>query len=246
MESPPLQDIHAERVHRFFDRLSTLDCLKYLVKAVLLFRLLQIAINTTVLFINRNTTCKAPLKLFLLVYTIITLIKGLIFLIRNREYFYIERIPEIQENSRLSLFNNFLDAFTLFWYLTGFHWVHECKSCRITNPSLYYASILWINFGILIIVSPLIAIVLFLILITYVRPKLPITTYTSQSNIPASDANCTICLNDYNDGEKIKTLPCQHHFHVGCIDEWFNVDDICPLCKKPVNILYDLLDHNHG
>lgn len=241
----PLQDIQAERVNRFFDQLSTLQCLKYLVTGVLLFKLSQVLINIVVLFINRNSTCKAPLKLFLSVYTVLVLIQGIIFFIRNREYFRIERIPDIQENSEMGLFNNFVDAFTLFWYLTGFHWVHECKSCKITDPSLYYTSLAWIYFGMIIIISPLVAIVLLVVLITYIRPKLPVSVYTKDSNIPRNDAHCTICLSDYNEGDKIKSLPCQHHFHLGCIDEWFNVDDICPLCKKPINLLYDLVDHQH-
>lgn len=242
----PLHDIQAERVNRFFDRLSTLDCLKFLVKIMLIFRIFQIILNITVLFINRNSTCKASLRLFLIVYTVLVLVQGVLSFIRNRGYFYAERIPDLHENTELGLFNNFIDAFTLFWYLTGFHWIHECKSCRVTDPSLYYTSLFWIYFGMFIIISPLLAIVLLIILITYIRPVLPISEYIKkESNIPLNDANCTICLNEYNDGDKIKNLPCQHHFHLNCIDEWFKVDDICPLCKKPIHVLYDLFDEQY-
>ncbi|EJW02437.1 hypothetical protein EDEG_03141 [Edhazardia aedis USNM 41457] len=239
----PLQDIHAQRVTRFLDRLSALQCIKYLVIGVLSFKIFQIGVNGTVLFLTRDEVCKAPLKLFLTVYTILVAIQGGLFFIKNREYFRVERIPDIQENNELGLFNNFVDAFTLFWYLTGFHWTQECKTCRVTDPMLYYTSFVWICYGMFIIVSPLIAIILLILLITYIRPKLPIIEYNKdRGDIGRHDANCSICLNDYNENEKIKMLPCKHHFHVNCIDEWFNVDDICPLCKKPINLLYDLVD----
>lgn len=238
----PLQDMQAQRVSRFLDRLSALQCLKYLVVGVLFFKGSQITLNVIVLFLTRNDKCKAPLKLFLIVYTVLVLIQGSLFFMKNREYFRVERIPDIQENNEVGLFNNFVDAFTLFWYLTGFHWTQECKTCKVTDPLLYWTSVIWIYYGMLIIVSPLIAIVLLILLITYIRPKLPVIEYKQNGEITKNDANCTICLNDYYENDKIKVLPCKHHFHMNCIDEWFNVDDICPLCKKPVNLLYDLVD----
>ncbi|KAM0686756.1 hypothetical protein COBT_002015 [Conglomerata obtusa] len=238
----PIQDIQAQRVSRFLDRLSALQCLKYLVVLVLIFKLVQITTNTIVLIITRNSKCKAPLKLFLIVYTILVMIQAILFFMKNREYFRVERIPDIQENNEVGLFNNFVDAFTLFWYLTGFHWTQECKTCKITDPLLYYTSLVWIYYGMLIIVSPLIAIVLLILLITYIRPKLPVIVYKQDGEITKNDANCTICLTDYRENDPIKMLPCKHHFHKDCIDEWFNVDDICPLCKKPINLLYDLVE----
>lgn len=237
----PLQDIHAQRVTRFLDRLSALQCLKYLVVFVLVFKVFQVGFNSTVLFVTRNSNCKAPLKLFIFIYTLLIVIQGVLFFLKNKDYFRVERIPDIQENNEVGLFNNFVDAFTLFWYLTGFHWTQECKTCKITDPLLYYTSVVWIYYGMLIIISPLIAIVLLILLITYIRPKLPVTTY-KESNIPKADGHCTICLSDYNDNDNVKLLPCEHHFHQGCIDEWFNVDDICPLCKQPIYLLYNLVD----
>lgn len=238
----PLQDLQTQRVTRFFERLSALQCLKYMIVFVLLFKMIQILTNIVVLVITRNSTCKAPLKLFIAVYTILIFIQFVLSFMKNREYFRVERIPDIQENNEVGLFNNFVDAFTLFWYLTGFHWTQECRTCKITDPLLYYTSVVWIYYGMLIIISPLIAIVLLILLITYIRPKLPVIEYKDGGEITRNDANCTICLNDYVDNERVKMLPCKHHFHMSCIDEWFNVDDICPLCKKPINLLYDLVD----
>lgn len=241
MESP-LQDIQSQRINRFIERLSALQCIKWFVVTVIIFKICQLLLTGSVLIISYNQKCRAPLKMFLSGYFILVFVQGILFFLKNRDYFRIDRLPEIQENSELGLFNNFIDAFSLFWCLTGFHWTQECKSCKYTNPLLYYTSSLWSYYGMFIIISPLIAIVLLIFLITYFRPKLPVLEYKINGDINKQDANCSICLNDYTVNEKIKMLPCDHHFHQNCIDEWFNIDDICPLCKKPVNLLYDLVE----
>lgn len=51
---------------------------------------------------------------------------------------------------------------------------------------------------------------------------------------------CVICLEHFVDGDRLRVLPCDHSFHVGCIDRWLSgshsFDDCitsgCPTCKK--------------
>merc|ERR1712137_1337276 len=50
----------------------------------------------------------------------------------------------------------------------------------------------------------------------------------------AEDKCCAICLSDFALGEKIKTLPCKHYFHVKCIGEWLQVNKICPVDRKDI------------
>ena len=38
--------------------------------------------------------------------------------------------------------------------------------------------------------------------------------------VPKEDSNCAVCLNEYQIKEKIRFLPCRHHFHKKCIDKW--------------------------
>ncbi|XVF79992.1 hypothetical protein PTKIN_Ptkin15bG0034600 [Pterospermum kingtungense] len=45
------------------------------------------------------------------------------------------------------------------------------------------------------------------------------------------DGECCICLSAYEDGNELRELPCNHHFHCICIDKWLYINATCPLCK---------------
>ena len=45
------------------------------------------------------------------------------------------------------------------------------------------------------------------------------------------DSECCICLSRYVDGAELYILPCNHHFHCGCISRWLRINATCPLCK---------------
>lgn len=49
-----------------------------------------------------------------------------------------------------------------------------------------------------------------------------------------SDEICPICLAEYADGEKVRTLvKCMHVFHKECIDRWFLTrSSFCPVCRS--------------
>ncbi|KAF9980931.1 hypothetical protein BGZ75_007808 [Mortierella antarctica] len=55
--------------------------------------------------------------------------------------------------------------------------------------------------------------------------------------LPFANANaqtaCSICLTEYEVGEQVRTLPCFHQYHQGCIDPWLlHVVSLCPMCKR--------------
>ncbi|KAL1207869.1 E3 ubiquitin-protein ligase RING1-like [Cardamine amara subsp. amara] len=45
------------------------------------------------------------------------------------------------------------------------------------------------------------------------------------------DITCSICLEEFENGRRIVTLPCGHDFDDGCIVEWFVSSHVCPLCR---------------
>lgn len=46
---------------------------------------------------------------------------------------------------------------------------------------------------------------------------------------------CPICLNEYEEGVKIRILPCEHAYHIECIDKWLLRNNrFCPVCKRRV------------
>ncbi|XP_026415697.1 E3 ubiquitin protein ligase RIE1-like isoform X1 [Papaver somniferum] len=59
---------------------------------------------------------------------------------------------------------------------------------------------------------------------------------TSELALPPEDSECCICLSQYVDGVELHSLPCNHHFHSGCIVKWLRINATCPLCK--FNILH--------
>ncbi|CAL1377889.1 unnamed protein product [Linum trigynum] len=52
--------------------------------------------------------------------------------------------------------------------------------------------------------------------------------------ISGEDAVCCICLNNYDDDEELRELPCAHVFHVECVDKWLKINACCPLCKNEI------------
>ena len=50
-------------------------------------------------------------------------------------------------------------------------------------------------------------------------------------NLAASDGQrtCLVCLEDYESGDRIRTLFCGHQFHADCVDRWLEISSTCPM-----------------
>lgn len=58
---------------------------------------------------------------------------------------------------------------------------------------------------------------------------------------------CAICLDDFEDGAKLRILPCDHAYHMKCIDPWLlNNRRQCPVCKRYVFPNHDNSDEEES
>jgi hypothetical protein len=58
--------------------------------------------------------------------------------------------------------------------------------------------------------------------------------HTYQAALQPLSTSCAICLEDFCEGDTVKTLPCQHVFHDDHVTAWFARSLTCPLCKARV------------
>ncbi|CAF2453375.1 unnamed protein product [Rotaria sp. Silwood2] len=57
---------------------------------------------------------------------------------------------------------------------------------------------------------------------------------TAEELANVADTTCIICREDMQVQQSIKRLGCQHIFHKNCLRSWFQRQQACPICRKPV------------
>ena len=60
------------------------------------------------------------------------------------------------------------------------------------------------------------------------------TTYITKQHVEDKDT-CTICCIDYDEGEVVNKLQCNHLYHKECITTWLRSNGTCPNCRKNLN-----------
>lgn len=65
--------------------------------------------------------------------------------------------------------------------------------------------------------------------------RLPVSTLVKEDLQRAAergeDMACPICLEQWGPGDAVRTLPCLHRIHKGCVDTWLKQNAVCPICK---------------
>lgn len=67
-----------------------------------------------------------------------------------------------------------------------------------------------------------------------VLDNLAVIKYNKELNKNTSSENksCSICLDEFQEGQDVKFLWCTHRFHKNCVDQWLDKHTTCPVCKK--------------
>ncbi|XP_022156138.1 putative RING-H2 finger protein ATL69 [Momordica charantia] len=64
---------------------------------------------------------------------------------------------------------------------------------------------------------------------------IPTMKFNREAFSSVEDAQCSICLGDYEEKEVLRIMPkCGHSFHLSCIDEWLRKQSTCPVCRLPL------------
>lgn len=50
-----------------------------------------------------------------------------------------------------------------------------------------------------------------------------------------SSLGCSICLNDFLEGDSLHQTRCHHWYHSQCLIRWMKHKDTCPLCRRGLN-----------
>eukprot|EP00850_Spirogloea_muscicola_P008328 SM000044S15975 [mRNA] locus=s44:359370:361962:- [translate_table: standard] len=67
-------------------------------------------------------------------------------------------------------------------------------------------------------------------IVTRLRVELPAEPQPHHSDV---DVKCTVCQEEYSEGEEVAQIACGHVYHALCIEQWLVIKNACPVCKAP-------------
>lgn len=67
-----------------------------------------------------------------------------------------------------------------------------------------------------------------------IEEKNPTIRFSNKVTSSFAD-QCAVCLSEFEEGEKVRKLQCNHTFHKDCLDNWLKLCfATCPLCRSKV------------
>lgn len=69
------------------------------------------------------------------------------------------------------------------------------------------------------------------------KPHIKLDINESIATEQLKNENCTICVTNFEVGEKITELECKHILHTNCISEWVKYKSECPVCRHSVKTI---------
>uniref|UniRef100_A0A453LG94 RING-type domain-containing protein n=1 Tax=Aegilops tauschii subsp. strangulata TaxID=200361 RepID=A0A453LG94_AEGTS len=65
--------------------------------------------------------------------------------------------------------------------------------------------------------------------------SLPSVTYKTKDMQDGNTEQCVICRVEFEEGESLVALPCNHSYHPDCINQWLQINKVCPMCSAEVS-----------
>jgi len=217
----------------------------------------------TVLFVDWKKECDKPLKLWAVAQVCLQAVALALNTIIIFKLPHEEAPLEFQQQRMRRLFwificNRVVLALWAGWFILGIIWSFQALSvntCPTTSPFLFRMC-----FSIVVMELILIGVMILFFCCGCLMAGLRIFVYIpgdsssfrsrgatesmirrlkckkyKEGMIPKEDSSCAICLSEYEGGEVIRFLPCEHHFHAGCVDQWLLRNKTCPFCKQEID-----------
>jgi len=228
---------------------------------------LGISIGTLLILpIAKDTDCDQPLMLYIQVQLGILSVVFILRIWTTMNDYRATTLNPIEFSicmrfqTRIALFfQRVMNMLWCVWFLIGAVWTFKSHTCSATSPSLYIFSITIVIINLSIIGICILCCFCGFICLGFCymlnpssfRPedeirgapkkvieKLETKIFTKGLVEDENDAKCAICLNNYEEGDELRYLPCKpknHHYHKDCVDEWLVLNKTCPFCKRAID-----------
>lgn len=158
----------------------------------------------------------------------------------------------------ISLLDALLLVYLIFIWFLGNLWFYSSSVCRLTAPVSYYYAVTLISLVYFCFAIPLLLCLgtcfCFPLLLLCLHAcgigekgatnrmiaKLPHRIFDGHpiarpdGTVDESGTQCAICMNDFQVGDDIVTLPCGHSFNKECAERWLRLKRICALCRHDI------------
>jgi hypothetical protein len=198
--------------------------------------------------------CNRPLRMWVLIHCVLQLMQApvrLVFFMRLRQIQ--QRNGDLQEcvrqltQSSAWRTSKSVSILTYGWFILGVVWLLNSTTCK-PCPGLYRLT--------LAVISTAVARLAMTLVIFYhsfparqqgegpPKPRgatqdiidtMPLVKYCPHSH-GCQDTSCAVCLEDFEENDEMRQLPCRHLFHRPCIDKWLQRNKVCPLCLQDIQV----------